>query len=49
MMIAKSYKKLFGLLGQRFVNRNGGYTRIIRKGVRVGDSAPTCYIEYLSE
>ncbi len=42
-------QKLFGLLGQRFVNRNGGYTRIIRKGVRVGDSAPTCYIEYLSE
>ncbi len=39
--------KLFGELGQRYSARNGGYTRIIRKGDRIGDSAPTCYIEYL--
>jgi len=39
--------KLFGELAARFATRNGGYTRIIRKGIRVGDSAPTCYIEYL--
>lgn len=39
--------KLFGELRERFKDRNGGYTRIIRKGVRIGDSAPTCYIEYL--
>lgn len=39
--------KLFGELRERFSARNGGYTRIIRKGDRIGDSAPTCYIEYL--
>lgn len=41
--------KLFGELAQRFATRNGGYTRIVRKGQRAGDNAPTCYIEYLSE
>lgn len=39
--------KLFGELKNRFQARNGGYTRIIRKGDRIGDNAPTCYIEYL--
>ena len=39
--------KLFGELKDRFATRNGGYTRIIRKEDRIGDSAPTCYIEYL--
>ncbi|NDD57814.1 MAG: 50S ribosomal protein L17 [Chlamydiae bacterium] len=41
--------KLFDDLAKRFATRNGGYTRIIRKAQRVGDNAPTCYIEYLSE
>jgi len=40
--------KLFDL-SKRFAHRNGGYTRIIRKDIRVGDSAPTCYLEYLPE
>lgn len=39
--------KLFGELRERFATRNGGYTRIIRKDDRIGDNAPTCYIEYL--
>jgi large subunit ribosomal protein L17 len=39
--------KLFGELRTRYSARNGGYTRIIRKGDRIGDNAPTCYIEYL--
>ncbi len=39
--------KLFGELRERFEGRNGGYTRIVRMGDRVGDSAPTCFIEYL--
>jgi large subunit ribosomal protein L17 len=39
--------KLFGELKDRFATRNGGYTRIIRKGDRIGDNAPTCYIEYV--
>lgn len=41
--------KLFTELATRFANRNGGYTRIIRLGQRIGDNADTCYIEYLSE
>lgn len=41
--------KLFDDLGPRFANRQGGYTRIIKKGYRVGDNAQTCVIEYLSE
>lgn len=40
-------EKLFGELSTRFTARNGGYTRIIRTGDRIGDSAPTCCIEYL--
>ncbi len=39
--------KLFGELRERFNERNGGYTRIIKTHDRVGDSAPTCYIEYI--
>jgi large subunit ribosomal protein L17 len=39
--------KLFGELRERYTARNGGYTRIIRKSDRIGDNAPTCYIEYI--
>ncbi len=41
--------KLFTELAARFSARNGGYTRIIKKGQRVGDNASMCYIEYLPE
>lgn len=41
--------KLFGELGTRFTNRQGGYTRIIKSSHRVGDNAQKCYIEYLAE
>jgi large subunit ribosomal protein L17 len=41
-------EKLFGVLGPRFSERNGGYTRITRIGTaRVGDAADSCIIEYL--
>lgn len=40
-------KKLFGDLRERFAARKGGYTRIIPNGERIGDNAPTCYIEYV--
>jgi large subunit ribosomal protein L17 len=43
----KVMNKLFSELGTRFANRNGGYTRIIKKSHRVGDNAETCFIEYL--
>jgi large subunit ribosomal protein L17 len=41
--------KLFDVLGKRFADRNGGYTRIIKGARRVGDNAQVCTIEYLSE
>ena len=41
--------KLFDELGGRFAERNGGYTRIIKKGHRVGDNAQTCVIQYLAD
>ena len=37
--------KLFNELGPRFAARAGGYTRIMKCGVRAGDKAPMAYIE----
>ncbi|AFP84704.1 50S ribosomal protein L17 [secondary endosymbiont of Ctenarytaina eucalypti] len=37
--------KLFNELGERFSNRAGGYTRVLKCGFRVGDNAPMAYIE----
>jgi large subunit ribosomal protein L17 len=37
--------KLFTDLGQRYNERPGGYTRIIKCGYRTGDKAPMAYIE----
>lgn len=41
--------KLFSELGPRYTARNGGYTRIIRTGRRIGDNAETCIIEYIND
>ena len=38
-------KKLFDVLGPRYKDRNGGYTRVIKAGYRHGDSAPRAVIE----
>lgn len=43
----KVMKILFEDLKGRFSDRNGGYTRIVKKGFRIGDNASTCFIEYL--
>lgn len=43
-------EKLFGDLSERFKERAGGYTRIIKlPDQRVGDNAPRCIIEYLPQ
>jgi len=39
--------KLFDELATRFASRQGGYTRIIKGGRRVGDNTQTCIISYL--
>lgn len=38
-------KKLFDVLGPRYKNRAGGYTRVLKAGFRFGDSAPRAVIE----
>lgn len=37
--------KLFNEIGPRYKNRNGGYTRILKFGFRVGDNAPMALME----
>jgi large subunit ribosomal protein L17 len=41
----KTVAKLFGELRERFLDRPGGYTRIIPLGARVGDGAPLSILE----
>lgn len=41
----KAVQRLFGELGARYKDRNGGYTRIIRLGRRSGDNAEMAVIE----
>jgi large subunit ribosomal protein L17 len=39
--------KIFSDLAGRFNTRNGGYTRILRKGVRIGDAAELATLEFV--
>ena len=38
--------KLFGEISERFKERAGGYTRIVKSGYRAGDNAPMDIIEF---
>ncbi|MBL9068389.1 MAG: 50S ribosomal protein L17 [Sphingopyxis sp.] len=40
-------KKLFDVLAERYKDRNGGYTRIIKAGIRASDAAPIAIIEFV--
>ena len=40
-------KKLFEVIGPRYKDRNGGYTRVMKAGFRYGDSAPVAVIEFV--
>ena len=39
--------KIMTVLPERYKERKGGYTRIIKKGYRYGDSAPMAIIEFI--
>jgi large subunit ribosomal protein L17 len=41
----EAVKKLFAELGPRYLERPGGYLRIIKCGTRTGDKAPMAYVE----
>ena len=38
-------KKLFDVLGERYADREGGYTRVIKAGIRASDAVPIAIIE----
>ncbi|MGN6463058.1 MAG: 50S ribosomal protein L17 [Pseudolabrys sp.] len=40
-------KKLFEVIGPRYKDRNGGYTRIMKAGFRYGDNAAQAVIEFV--
>ena len=39
--------KLFGEMSERYKERAGGYTRIVKSGYRAGDNAPMSIIEFV--
>ena len=43
----KAVKKLFEVLGPRYKDRNGGYTRVLKAGFRHGDNAAVGVIEFV--
>ena len=43
----KSANKVKKTLAKRYINRKGGYTRIIKAGFRYGDNAPMAVIEFV--
>ncbi len=42
-----SVDKIINILSQRYVKRNGGYSRVLRAGYRYGDDAPMAIIELI--
>ncbi len=39
--------KLFDVLGPRYAARNGGYTRVVKAGIRASDAASMAVIEFV--
>jgi large subunit ribosomal protein L17 len=40
-------RRLFAVLGPRYKDRQGGYTRVLKAGFRYGDMAPMAIIEFV--
>ncbi len=45
LLSPEAVQKLFGEIAPRYSERNGGYTRVLKAGLRRGDAAPTALIE----
>ena len=39
--------KLFDVLAERYAGRSGGYTRVVKAGIRQSDAAPIAIIEFV--
>ena len=39
--------KLFDVIAERYADRNGGYTRVIKAGIRASDASPMAIIEFV--
>ena len=40
-------RKLFEVIGPRYAERNGGYTRVVKAGIRMSDAAQIAIIEFV--
>lgn len=49
MASADMVRKLFDDIGPRYANRPGGYTRMLRMGMRVGDAAEIVLLELVED
>ena len=47
MRDAAMVKKLFEVIGPRYKDRKGGYTRVMKAGFRYGDNAANAVIEFV--
>jgi len=47
LMTPESVDRLFAIVAPRYAERNGGYSRIVRGGIRKGDSGDKAFIELL--
>ena len=41
------WSKLFTVIAERYKDRAGGYTRVLKAGFRYGDNAPMAIIEFV--
>jgi large subunit ribosomal protein L17 len=40
-------RKLFEVIGPRYAGRDGGYTRVVKAGIRISDASPIAIIEFI--